>query len=95
MSITIQEIKELAKKYKSEIQAYRHYLHAHPELSFEEINTSNYIRAFLDEHQIPHTFGWGGTGIVATLTGDLPGKRRAYRADMDALPIAEVSDKSY
>lgn len=95
MSITIQEIKELAKKYKIEIQAYRHYLHAHPELSFEEINTSNYIKTFLDEHQIPYTFGWGGTGIVATLTGDLPGIRRAYRADMDALPIAEVSDKSY
>ena len=89
------KIKSLAAKYKAEVIEIRRHLHMHPELSFEEVQTSAFIRAFLDKLQIPYTFGWAGHGIVATLKGDKAGIRRAFRADMDALPIQEENDKPY
>lgn len=95
MNISITEIKALAQKYKSQVISYRHYLHAHPELSFEEEQTAAYIRSFLEDHQIPYTSGWGGHGIIATLYGGQAGPRRAFRADIDALPIQEENDKPY
>ena len=74
----------------------RHDLHAHPELCFEEHQTARHILDRL--HNLPAlniTTGVAGTGIVATLNGDKPGRCVALRADMDALPIQEETGLPY
>jgi len=68
--------------------AWRHYLHSHPELSRQEVETSAYIAAQLASLGIPHWGGIGGYGIVAQLARG-KGPRVGLRADMDALPIHE------
>jgi amidohydrolase len=69
----------------------RRFLHAHPELSFEEEATAQYIEAFYKEvpvDRVETNFG-GQRGIVVTINGAKPGKTIAIRADFDALPIQE------
>ena len=89
-------IKEQASRYAAEIIAYRRHLHAHPELSFEEYETSEFVYNKLTEFGLKPVKGIGGTGIVALLKGKNPGKRIiALRADMDALPIKEQNDVPY
>ncbi|MBE2247840.1 MAG: amidohydrolase [Candidatus Competibacteraceae bacterium] len=72
----------------------RRHLHAHPELSFQEEKTSQFICDFLSSHHIPFTTGWAGTGIVATFEGRSE-RRIGLRADMDALPIEEQTGSSF
>ncbi len=73
----------------------RQHLHKHPELSFEEVQTMNYVAAQLDDLGIPYEKGIAGTGIVALIEGPESGKCIALRADMDALPIAEQNEVPY
>lgn len=78
------------------MQAIRHHIHANPELSFQEYNTSAYVAAKLAEWGIPHTAGVAGTGVVALLKGRNPDKKCiALRAELDALPIKEANDVPY
>lgn len=91
----ILDIKNLAKDLYPKIRSFRHHLHAHPELSFQEINTSAYIKEILNKEGISFTDNWSGTGILATIKGQNEGVRRAFRADMDALPIKEENDVNY
>ncbi|TND09063.1 MAG: amidohydrolase [Bacteroidetes bacterium] len=96
MSDLIDSIKQLAKSSLAKTIAYRRHLHAHPELSFEEFNTSAYICAALDELKIPYKTGFVKTGIVALIEGKNPAKKTvALRADMDALPITETGETEY
>ena len=53
---------------------WRHWLHQHPELSFKEKLTSDYIADILEQHQITLHRGLAGTGIVATVEGKKQGK---------------------
>ncbi len=69
--------------------SWRHWLHQHPELSFQEKLTSDYIADILKQHRIEIHRGLAGTGIVATVHGTQPGKSIGLRADMDALPLQE------
>lgn len=86
----IDQIKELAATYQSEILTIRRHLHQHPELSFEEHQTSAYLQTILSEWNIPFESGWVETGIVAYIKGKNPtSKTIALRADIDALPIQE------
>ncbi|HOZ78276.1 MAG TPA: M20 family metallopeptidase [Ferruginibacter sp.] len=96
MSDTLQQqIKSLAKKYGSIFVDIRHHLHAHPELSYQEFETSAFIQKKLTEYNIPFEVK-ATTGVVALIRGKNPGKRVvALRADMDALPIQELNDISY
>jgi amidohydrolase len=94
------KIKTLSKQYLSEIIAIRRHLHAHPELSFEEFQTSNYIVSKLKEYHISFNQGIVKTGITALVVGtkttDSSNKKCiALRADMDALPITEENDVVY
>lgn len=90
------KIQQAAGKYLSEIIEIRRHLHAHPELSFEEYKTSEFIASKLKAYQIPFTSGVVKTGIVALIEGKNPGKKViALRADLDALPITEANTCEY
>jgi len=89
-------IRQKALEYFPEVQAIRHHIHSHPELSFEEYNTSAFVSRKLTEWGIPHQSGVAGTGVVGLIEGKNPTKKCiALRADMDALPIKELNDVPY
>lgn len=91
-----QKIQSLAKEYLSETIKIRRHIHAHPELSFEEYNTSDFIVSKLKAYNIPFTQGMVKTGVVALIEGKNPSKKVvALRADMDALPIVEANEVEY
>lgn len=73
----------------------RRYLHMYPEVSYHEFETANYIANYYDQLGISYKRDFGGNGIVATVTGTLPGKTVALRADFDALPIQEETGLPY
>jgi len=90
------KIRAIAEEYYPKVQEMRHHLHAHPELSFKEFETSAYVAAQLEALGITNKKTIAGTGIVALIEGRNPGKRCiALRADMDALPIKEDNNTSY
>ena len=92
----IGKIKDKAEQYFKEVQAIRHHIHSHPELSFQEVKTAAFVSGKLTEWGIKHQTGVAGTGIVALIECNDPGKRCiALRADMDALPIKEENDVPY
>ena len=91
----LQQIKNLAKKYSGEFISARHHLHAHPELSYKEFETSKFIQQKLTEFNIPFEIK-ATTGVVGLIKGKNPDKRIvALRADMDALPITEENNVNY
>jgi hippurate hydrolase len=74
------------------VDCYR-YLHAHPELSFREFETAQFIQNELTKMNITFRAGIGGTGILGKIEGSNPHKKIiALRADMDALPVCEAVD---
>jgi amidohydrolase len=86
----IDQIKNIAANIAEEVISHRRYLHQHPELSFQEFETSKYIQNVLDKHHIEYKTGYVKTGIVAIIEGKNPtSKVIALRGDMDALPIQE------
>ncbi len=90
------KIQALSSSALPEIISIRRHLHAHPELSFQEFNTSGFIASKLTAYGIPFTTGIVKTGIVALIEGKNPAKKTvALRADMDALPITEKNDCDY
>jgi amidohydrolase len=90
------KIKALAQQYKPDVIGVRRHLHAHPELSFQEFETSAYIQSVLTQWGIPFKNNIVKTGIVATIEGRNPqSKTIALRADIDALPIVEENDVPY
>ena len=95
MSQLKQRIEQHCRIYHSEIIAIRRYLHKHPELAFQESNTSDFIAKKLDEYGIPYERNIAKTGIVAFIEGKNANKVIALRADMDALPIIEKNDNPY
>jgi amidohydrolase len=87
---------EKIKQYQNELVAIRHDLHAHPEIGFEEVRTSNIVANLLEGWGITVHRGLGGTGVVGELKGKHDGNRRiGLRADMDALPIQEETGLPY
>ncbi len=89
-------IQQKAIEYFPQYQSFRHQIHAHPELSFEEVQTSRFIKDQLDQWGIPYQAEVAGTGVVALIQGRNPESRCiAVRADMDALPIEEANETPY
>ena len=88
-------VQELAKEQNEYVIACRHHLHAHPELSMEEVETTKFIKTELEKMGIPVQEFDGITGCVGTIEGKHPGKTVMLRADIDALPIQELPGKSY
>lgn len=80
---------------QEQMQAWRHHLHRHPEVAFDEHNTARYIAELLRSWGYVVTEGVGKTGVVASLTvGDSP-KAIGLRADTDALAVQEMSDSDH
>lgn len=89
-------IQQLASGYFQKVLNIRRHLHQHPELSFSEFKTSEFIQQQLTEAGIPFTSGYVNTGIVALIKGRNPEtKTILLRADMDALPIEEKNEVPY
>ncbi len=94
------EISEQINRIEAELKENRRYIHMHPELSFREYNTSSFIQKKLDEMGIKYVSGIAENGICAYIYGNKNIESKSMksiliRADMDALPIDEVSDKPY
>jgi amidohydrolase len=81
---------------KVEVIDLRRHFHRHPELSYEENDTSSFITAWLTENGISFRKGIAGTGIIGMIEGKANGKKViAIRAEMDALPITERKKTDY
>ncbi len=72
-----------------DLPAIRHHLHQNPELSGEERYTQSYLRKELTAIPGVQVRSVGGTGLLATIEGSVPGTGLLLRADIDALPIEE------
>jgi len=91
----LETIKKLAKEYADEFIAIRRQIHANPELSYEEFETSAFIQQKLAGWNIPFEV-IATTGVVGLIKGKNPASKIiALRADMDALPINEANDVPY
>lgn len=90
-----QNIQSLAKQYAAHYIEVRHHLHAHPELSYQEFETSAFVQEKLAALNIPFEVK-ATTGVVGLIKGKNPESRViALRADMDALPIQEENEVPY
>jgi len=87
----IDELLQLAPQ----MTAWRHDIHRHPELAFEEHRTAKLVADQLRSFGLEPVEGLGGTGVVALVKGQTDGPTIALRADMDALPLHEASGREY
>lgn len=76
----------------------RRHLHRHPEVGFEEYETSRYVRGWLEERGFKVHGPLAGTGFFVEVEGASAagaGPAVGYRADMDALPVQDAKEVSY
>ena len=73
------------------ITALRRDIHAHPELGFQEVRTSDLIAASLTEWGIPIHRGLGKTGVVGIVKNGTSARAVGLRADIDCLPMQEFN----
>ena len=96
MKPTTEQIRLLAEAHYTDVLAMRRHLHMHPELSYQEVETSSFVAAQLQRLGLEVQTGIGGHGLTAFIRGNNPESRLvALRADMDALPIVEQNDVEY
>ena len=92
----LSEIKDTAKKFAPRLIEIRRHIHAHPELSGEEYQTSAYIAGVLSSYGLRVKEEVGKTGVVGELLGNQGDCRTlAIRTDMDALPIQESAPLNF
>jgi amidohydrolase len=90
------EIKNLAETLAPRLIEIRRHLHAHPELSGEEYQTSAYVAGVLSSCGLHVREAVGKTGVLGELPGqNADGRILAIRTDMDALPIQECTKLEY
>lgn len=93
---TQEKIKAITKSSLEELVQIRRHLHMHPELSFEEHKTAEFVADTLKKYGITPQEGIAGTGVTAIIAGKNPNSKViALRADMDALPITEANEVPY
>ena len=89
-------IEKISNEIFDDVVLFRKWIHKHPELSFQEKKTSEFICSILKKNDIRFTKNIGGYGIVAVIEGKKSSSRViGFRADMDALPIIEENDIDY
>ncbi|MGP8125533.1 MAG: carboxypeptidase CpsA [Nitrososphaerales archaeon] len=84
-----------AASIEGEIIRTRRAIHQKPELSYHEEETAKLVAERLESFGIKVKRDVGGTGVLGTLEGGKKGKVVALRADMDALPVEEMSDVEF
>jgi len=91
-------IKSKSLELFEKVKGYREYMHQHPELSFQEEKTMEFVANALTKLNIPFKKGIGGTGVVGFIKGKHHSDQMeciGLRADLDALPIQEENEVSY
>jgi amidohydrolase len=88
----LDQLMQKLEEKKERMIEIRRYLHQHPELSFKEEKTAQYIADFYKDKNVIIRTNVGGYGVVVTIEGGLAGKTVALRADFDGLPIMEEAD---
>ncbi len=83
------DVSSLVNEITDEVIGWRRYLHQHPELSFQEEKTAQFVYETLSSFGNLEISRPTKTSVMARLKGEKPGKTLAIRADMDALPIQE------
>ncbi|XYH93306.1 M20 metallopeptidase family protein [Sorangium sp. So ce1128] len=78
-----------------DLVALRRDLHRHPELGYAEVRTSHVVAERLRKLGLSVRTGVAGTGVIADLDGERPGRTVLLRADMDALPVVERSSHDF
>ena len=91
----LEKLKLLAFAERESCIAIRRYLHAHPELSFQEVETASYIYNMLTSFGLDDVSMIGETGVTGIIRGKEKGKAMLLRSDMDALPVQEYSSAIY
>ena len=89
------EIIERIAKFHDELKEWRHDIHAHPELGFEEQRTSDLVAQKLAGFGCEVFRGIGKTGVVGRLRAGNSVRSIGLRADMDCLPIEEATNLPY
>lgn len=80
--------------HRAEVIAWRRHIHRHPETSSNEVETTNFIARRLEEYGLnPQRFPQ--TGLMVDIGPDTEQGRLAFRADIDALPVTEVTGLEY
>lgn len=89
------KIADLSEKYLQAIIDFRRHIHQHPELSFQEKHTANYIASTFARHGVKTIPFNQHHSFMAIVEGKGSGKTIGIRAELDALPITEESDLEY
>lgn len=83
-------------EFSDDMKQWRHWMHRHPELSFDCHKTAEFVAARLRDFGISEIHqGIAKTGIVAIIKGQGDGPTIGLRADMDALPVSEETGADY
>ena len=86
------ELDRRVTEVNPKVVTWRRDIHEHPELGLQETRTAALVAAHLRGLGMEVRTGVGGTGVIGVLRGGKPGKVVALRADMDALPVTELTD---
>jgi hippurate hydrolase len=88
-------VREQIAEFRDEVATWRQDIHRHPELAFQEHRTSDLVAEKLEHFGVEVHRGLGQTGVVGTLRCGQSDRAIALRADIDALPIHELTDLDY
>jgi len=86
------EVLRISPQLEQQVISWRRDLHQHPELSNREFRTAKVVEDHLRKLGLEVQSGIAHTGVVAILDSGKPGPLLALRADMDALPVTELTD---
>lgn len=89
------EVSDVVEKLAPDVIALRRELHRRPELAFEEVWTAATLAARMRALGLAVGERIGGTGVLAVLEGDRPGKTLLVRADIDGLPLPDTTGCEY
>jgi amidohydrolase len=89
------EIKKLIESVKDDVLKWRRHLHQYPEVAFTEYKTVEYIKSELSPLKNAEIYQLHPLSVEVLIKGAKPGKRIAFRADIDALPVEEQSGEPF
>ncbi|WP_408933545.1 M20 family metallopeptidase [Corynebacterium marquesiae] len=87
-------INEWFNAHRAEVISWRRHIHRHPETANQEVETTNFLASILQDYGLePQRFPQ--TGLMVDIGPDTELGRLAFRADIDALPVTEVTGLEY